>query len=83
MHLKLLADDVVLQDLAAPQPSEEEVLRPQRTNRKFLQRECLIKDVDLLKLIEEHLKMQRGRDGQLAALVGPVILKDDSSAISP
>lgn len=69
MHLKLPADDVVLQDLAAPQPSKEEVLGPQRTNGEFLEPHGLIKDIDLLKLIEEHLEVKGGMDGQVTGLV--------------
>lgn len=82
MHLKLLTDDVVLQYLATPQSTKEQMLGPHRTYRKFLHPNSLIKDIHLLKLIEEHLKMQRSRDDQATTLIGSVIHEDDSSAIT-
>lgn len=55
---------------------------PKRANGKLLEHYGLIKNINLLKFIEIHLEVKRCMDGQVAALIRSVILKDDSSAVT-
>ena len=65
VHLEFALHNVVLEDLAAPQSSEEQVLPPQRADHKLTTLCALVQDVQVFVLVEIDVKMLRRADVEM------------------
>ena len=53
----LVGDQVIFQDLASPETTDEEVFGPEGTDGQSVHRQTFIKDVDELELVQEDLEV--------------------------